>query len=168
MEDEPYGFLDEAMLRPPQILGCERMPFLFTVGMATFVTVTAFGITLPGAIGGILLAAAGVMVLRRIAAHDPFWFAVLFEAAQFPRRMPDVLPERTLPDLAFVGYDDPPTPGTVLLARTGAVALVFAPAAAAWLFLGLVPALGILVVLAVVVTVVIVRHAPRSRESRQG
>ncbi|MYE12236.1 MAG: hypothetical protein F4X99_11390, partial [Gammaproteobacteria bacterium] len=56
MEDEPYGFLDEAMLRPPQILGCERMPFLFTVGMATFVTVTAFGITLPGAIGGILLA----------------------------------------------------------------------------------------------------------------
>ena len=112
MADEPYGVLDEAMLRPPQIAGCERIPFLVMLGAVAFVTVTGFGLTLPGAIGGILLVAAGIMLLRRIAAHDPFWFAILFEAATYPRRMPDVLPDRTIPqDLAFVGYADPPSPG---------------------------------------------------------
>ena len=161
MADEPYGVLDEAMLRPPQIAGCERIPFLVMLGAVVFVTVTGFGLTLPGAIGGIFLVAAGVMLLRRIAAHDPFYFAILFEAATFPRRMPDVLPDRTLPqDLAFVGYDDPPTPAVVALHRTAAATFVVVPAAAAWLLFGLVPALCTLAVLAVLVAAVIVRNMP--------
>lgn len=168
MADEPYGVLDEAMLRPPQIGGCERIPFLVMLGAVAFVTVTGFGLTLPGAIGGIFLVAAGVMLLRRIAAHDPYWFAVLFEAARFPRRMPDVLPDRTLPDLAFVGYDDPPSPGAVLLARTAAVAGVLLPAGAVWALVGLVPALCTLAVLAVVMTVVIAGNMPPDREPGKG
>ena len=163
MADEPYGVLDEAMLRPPQIAGCERIPFLVMLGAVAFVTVTGFGLTLSGAIGGILLVAAGVMLLRRIAAHDPFWFAILFEAAKYPRNMPNVLPDRTLPDLAFVGYDDPPSPGAVLLARIAAVAGVTLPAGAAWLLFGLVPALCTLVGLAVAMTVVIVRNMPPAK-----
>lgn len=163
MADEPYGVLDEAMLRPPQIAGCERLPFLVMLGAAAFVTVTVFGLTLPGTIGGIILIAAGVMLLRRIAAHDPFYFAILFEAATFPRRMPDVLPDRTLPqDLAFVGYDDPPSPAVVALHRTAVAAVVVAPAAAACLLFGAVPALFTLAALAVVVAAVIVRNMPRS------
>ena len=128
MDEDSYGFLDEALLRPPQILGCERSPFIAVIFAATFVTVVGFGITLQGLVGGVMLAAAGVMVLRRIAVHDPFWFAVLFEAARYPRDMPDVLPDRTLPKLAFVGYDDPPSDAAVLLARLSALAIVVLPA----------------------------------------
>ena len=169
MADEPYGVLDEAMLRPPQIAGCERIPFLVMLGAVAFVTVTGFGLTLPGAIGGILLAAAGVMVLRRIAVHDPFWFAILFEAATFPRRMPDVPPDRTIPqDLAFVGYADPPSPAVVALHRTAAAAVVVVPAAATWLLFGLVPALCTLGVLAVAVAAVLVRKMPRSSTPEAG
>ena len=163
-DDDPYGFIDEAMLRPPQILGCERMPFLAMAGMATFVTVTGFGITLPGIVGGVMLAAAGVIVLRRIAAHDPFWFAVLFESARYPRHLPDVLPDPTLPrDLAFVGYDDPPSPAVVLLARIAAFAFVVLPAAAAWALFGFVPALCTIVVLAVALTLVFVLNVPPAK-----
>lgn len=163
MDDEPYGFIDEAMLRPPQVLGCERMPFLFTIGMATLVTVVGFGLSPTGLVGGVLLAAAGVMVLRRIAAHDPFWFAVMFEAMKYPRHMPDVLPDRTLPrDLAFVGYDDPPSDSAVLLARAAALAIVVLPAGATWALLGLVPALGVFSVLAATLALVIWRYMPSS------
>ena len=110
MDEDTYGVLDEALLRPPQLLGCERTPFLFVIFSATFLTVAVFGVTFPGLVAGIMLAAAGVMVLRRIAAHDPFWFAVQFAASRYPRHMPDVLPDTTIPrDLAFVGYDDPPS-----------------------------------------------------------
>lgn len=168
MQDEPYGYLDEAMLRPPQLLGCERMPFLFTVGAAAFLTVTGFGITLHGVAGGVLLAAAGVIVLRRIAAYDPFWFAVLFEAARYPRRMPDVLTDRTIPqDLAFVGYDDPPSPAAVALHRTVAAIAVVVPATVAWLLFGLVPALCTLSALAVAMGVVIMRNTPPDRTSEE-
>ena len=164
MEDQPYGFIDEAMLRPPQILGCERMPFLTLIGAVVLVTVVGFGLTLPGVIGGVMLAAAGVMVLRRIAAHDPFWFAVLFESARYPRDMPDVLPDRTLPKLAFVGYDDPPSVAAVLLARLSALAIVLLPAAAAWLLLGLVPALVTLAVMAALMALFIIRYMPEPRK----
>ena len=165
MDDAPYGFIDEAMLRPPQILGCERMPFLAMIGAAVLVTVVGFGITIAGAIGGAMLAGAGVMVLRRIAAHDPFWFAVLFDSARYPRDMPDVLPDKTLPDLAFVGYADPPSPETVVLARTAALAGVVLPAGAVWPLLGLVPALCTLGVLAVAMTLVVVRNRPPAKRS---
>ena len=102
MDDDTYGFIDEAMLRPPQLFGCERTPFLAVIFFATFVTVVGFGITLSGIVGGVMLAAAGIMLLRRIAVYDPFYFAIMFEAARYPRHMPDVLPDRTLPrDLAF-------------------------------------------------------------------
>jgi len=117
-DDGAYGTLDEALARPPQLLGCERTPFLVMVGTAASVTVTAFGITLTGLVAGVILVAAGLMVLRRVAAHDPFYFAVVAEAARYPRRMPDVLPDPVLPrHLPFVGYDDPPSRETVLLAR---------------------------------------------------
>ncbi len=164
MEEQPYGFIDEAMLRPPQILGCERMPFLAVIGMAAFVTVIGFGITFPGIVGGVMLASAGVMVLRRIAAHDPFWFAVLFDAAKYPRHMPDVLPDPTLPrHLHFVGYDDPPSDGAVLLARIAAAAGVVLPAAAAFALFGPVPALCTLAALAAVLAGVVVRCMPPLR-----
>ena len=162
--NEPYGFIDEAMLRPPQILGCERMPFLAMIGAVVLVTVVGFGLTLPGVIGGVMLAAAGVMVLRRIAAHDPFWFAVLFESARYPRDMPDVLPDRTLPNLAFVGYDDPPSDAAVFLARLSALAIVVLPAAVAWVLFGLVPALVTLAVMAALMAFVIIRYMPESRK----
>jgi len=163
MEGEPYGALDEAMLRPPRILGCERVPFLTVIGAATFATVTGFGLTLPGIMGGVLLAAAGVTVLRGVAASDPFWFAVLFEAARYPRRMPDVLPDRSIPrDLAFVGYDDPPSTGVTLLVRTLAVTGAALPAGAAWALLGPVPALCVAGALAAVLGAAIVRHMPGS------
>ena len=164
MNEGTYGVLDEALLRPPQIFGCERMPFLFMIGMATFVTVVGFGLTFPGLVGGVMLAAAGVMVLRRIAAYDPFWFAVLFEAARYPRHMPDVLPDRTIPhDLAFVGYDDPPSDVAVFLARTAALMIVVLPAGAAYAVLGLVPALAVLAVMTAAVAFVIWRYMPRPR-----
>ena len=159
--NEPYGFIDEAMLRPPQILGCERMPFLALIGAAVLVTVVGFGLTIPGVIGGIMLAAAGVMVLRRIAAHDPFWFAILFESARYPRDMPDVLPDRTLPRLAFVGYDDPPSNAAVFLARLAAIAIVAIPAGLAYAVLGLATALGTLAVMVAAMTYIIVRYMPR-------
>lgn len=162
MDEDSYGVLDEALLRPPQILGCERSPFIAVIFAATFVTVAGFGITLQGLVGGVMLAAAGVMVLRRIAVHDPFWFAVLFEAARYPRDMPDVLPDRTLPKLAFVGYDDPPSDAAVLLARLAALAIVVLPAGAAWAFFGLVPALGTLAVMAAAMPYIIVRCMPRT------
>ena len=162
MENEPYGFIDEAMLRPPQILGCERMPFLALIGAAVLVTVVGFGLSLPGLIGGIMLAAAGVMVLRRIAAHDPFWFAVLSDSARYPRDMPDVLPDRTLPRLAFVGYDDPPSDAAVFLARLAAIGIVAIPAGLAYAVLGLATALCTLAVMTAAMTYIIVRFMPRS------
>ena len=165
MDEGTYGFIDEALLRPPQILGCERTPFLAVIGMATFVTVVGFGLTLPGLAGGAMLAAAGVMVLRRIAAHDPFWFAALFESARYPRHMPDVLPDRTVPqDLAFVGYEDLPSGFVVLLARIAAVAFAVLPSGAALALFGLVPALVTLVVTAALTAYVIVRCMPEARK----
>lgn len=162
--DETYGRIDEALLRPPQILGCERMPFLFTIGMAAFVTVAGFGLTLAGIAGGVLLASAGVIVLRRLATHDPFWFAVVFESAKYPRHMPDVLPDRTISrDLAFVGYDDPPSDVAVLLARVSALAIVVLPAGAAWAHFGLAPAFAVLAVMAGSLGIVIARCMPRTQ-----
>ena len=162
MDGETYGVLDEAMLRPPRILGCERAPFLAVIGAATFATVTGFGLTLPGIVGGVLLAAAGVMVLRGVAAHDPFWFAVLFESARYPRRMPDVPPDRTLPPLAFVGYDDPPSPVAVALARTAAAAAVALPAGVVHALFGTVPALCALGLLATAVAAAVAGNLPHS------
>lgn len=164
MDEEAYGHLDEAMLRPPQILGCERAPFLLVLGASAFLSVTGFGITFPSLIAAVMLAFAGVMVLRRIAAHDPFWFAVLFESARYPRHLPDVLPDPTLPrDLAFVGYDDPPSRAAVLLAWIAAVAGVALPAAAAWALFGLVPALCTLVVIPVAMALVLVPRVPPAK-----
>ena len=163
MNDDTYGFIDEAMLRPPQLFGCERAPFLAVIFLATFVTVMGFGITLSGIVGGVMLAAAGIMLLRRIAVYDPFYFAIMFEAARYPRHMPDVLPDKTLPrDLAFVGYDDPPSDLAVFLARTAAVAIVVLPSAAVWAIFGLVPALCTLAVMAAAMAFIIVRFLPRS------
>ena len=165
MDEDTYGFLDEALLRPPQILGCERTPFLLVLGASAFLSVTVFGITFPSLVAAVMLASAGVMVLRRIAAHDPFWFAVLFESARYPRHLPDVLPDPTLPrDLAFVGYDDPPSRAAVLLARIAAAAGVVLPATAAWALFGLVPALCTLVVLAVAMALVLVPRVPPVRK----
>ena len=168
MDEETYGFIDEAMLRPPQILRCERMPFLAAVGAAAFVTVAGFGLTLPGLLGGVLLAAAGVMVLRRVAAHDPFWFAAAFEALRHPRHMPDVLPDPALPPLAFVGYDDPPAAGTVLLARGAAVAGVALAGAGAWALLGPVPALCTAGALAAALAIAVLRCTPGAGNSGEG
>ena len=163
MDEDTYGVLDEALLRPPQLLGCERTPFLFVIFSATFLTVAVFGVTFPGLVAGIMLAAAGVMVLRRIAAYDPFWFAVQFAASRYPRHMPDVLPDTTIPrDLAFVGYDDPPSDVAVLLARVTALAIVVLPAGAAWAILGLVPALVMLAVMSGALGIVIARCMPRA------
>ena len=138
-DEEVYGMIDEALTRPPQLLGCERMPFLVMVGSAATVTVVAFGINFTGLVVGVVLVAAGLMLLRRIAAYDPFCFAVLFEAARYPRHMPDVLPDPTLPrHLPFVGYDDPPAPGTAALVRTVlAVAVLAVCAGMAALFVAL-------------------------------
>lgn len=164
MDEEAYGHLDEAMLRPPQILGCERAPFLLVLGASAFLSITVFGITFPSLVAAVMLAFAGVMVLRRIAAHDPFWFAVLFESARYPRHLPDVLPDPALPrDLAFVGYDDPPSRAAVLLAWIAAVAGVVLPAAAAWVLFGLVPALCTLVVIPVAMALVLVPRVPPAR-----
>ena len=165
MDEDTYGVLDEALLRPPQLLGCERTPFLFVIFSATFLTVVVFGVTFPGLVAGIMLAAAGVMVLRRIAAYDPYWFAVQFAASRYPRHMPDVLPDTTIPrDLAFVGYDDPPSDVAVLLARVAALAIVVLPAGAAYALLGLVPAFVVLAVMACALGIVIACHLPRAQE----
>ncbi len=125
----PYGTIDLDLARPPLLLGCERTPFIVAVGACAFIVVVLFGITFAGVIAGGMLVSAAVMVLRRVAAYDPYYFAVLIEASRFPRHMPDVLPDPTLPGhLPFVGYDDPPSAKTVMLARMatflGAVALV--------------------------------------------
>ena len=166
MDEDTYGVLDEALLRPPQLLGCERTPFLFVIFSATFLTVAVFGVTFPGLVAGIMLAAAGVIVLRRIAAHDPYWFAVQFAASRYPRHMPDVLPDTTIPrDLAFVGYDDPPSDVAVLLARVAALAIVVLPGGAAYALLGLVPALVVLAVMAGALGIVIARCMPRAQKA---
>ena len=166
MDEDTYGVLDEALLRPPQLLGCERTPFLFVIFSATFLTVAVFGVSFPGLVAGIMLAAAGVMVLRRIAAYDPYWFAVQFAASRFPRHMPDVLPDTTIPrNLAFVGYDDPPSDVSVLLARVAALAIVVLPAGATWAIFGLVPALGVFAILAATLALVIWRYMPPAQKT---
>lgn len=166
MDEDTYGVLDEALLRPPQLLGCERTPLLFVIFSATFLTVVVFGVTFPGLVAGIMLAAAGVMVLRRIAAYDPFWFAVQFAASRYPRHMPDVLPDTTIPrDLAFVGYDDPPSDVAVFLARVATLAIVVLPGGAAYALLGLVPALVVLAVMAGTLGIVIARCMPRAQKT---
>ncbi|MBF9051917.1 hypothetical protein GTA62_18535 [Roseobacter sp. HKCCD9010] len=122
----PYGVLDEALMRPPLVLGCERVPFVITIGISAFATVVVFGLTLSGLFAGILLALAGISLLRRLTNFDPLFFATRIEAAKYPRHMPDVLPDTALPlHLPFVGYEDPPSRSEVSLARTSvAVALL--------------------------------------------
>lgn len=114
----PYGVLDEALMRPPLVLGCERVPFVITIGVSAFATVVVFGLTLSGLFAGILLALAGISLLRRLANFDPFFFATRIEAAKYPRHMPDVLPDTALPrHLPFVGYEDAPSGNEVSLSR---------------------------------------------------
>ncbi len=134
MED-PYGSVDLDLARPPLLLGCERTPFIAAVGAGAFAVVVLFGITFTGVTAGGMLVVAAVMVLRRVAAYDPFFFAVHAEGLGFPRHMPDVLPDPSLPGhLPFVGFDDPPRRETVLLARAVPAAVVLSAAAAASLF----------------------------------
>ena len=99
--------IDVDLARPPNILYCERVPFVVLVGTVVFVTVVFFGITFHGLIAAFILMAAGVGVLRQLFAHDPHFFAVYAKALKYPRRLP-AEPDRPMPDLPFIGYADRP------------------------------------------------------------
>lgn len=88
-----YGYINPAFVRPPQLAGCERVPFLMMLGIVVFTVVVVFGVSPSGLIGGILMAIAGRGALKQIAAYDPYFFAVWGEAIKLPRSLPDVLPE---------------------------------------------------------------------------
>ena len=99
--------IDVDLARPPNILYCERVPFVVLVGAVVFVTVVFFGITFHGLIAAFILMATGVGVLRQLFAHDPHFFAVYAKALKYPRRLP-AEPDRPMPDIPFIGYADPP------------------------------------------------------------
>ncbi len=137
-DTKPYGRIDMDLMRPPQLFGCERLPFLILIGAVGFITVVIFGLDIFGLIGGVGLFVAGFIALRRAAAQDPLWFAVRWEAMKYPRHMPDVLPDPSLPrHLPFVGYNDPPARESVILAWAGVIGAMLVPAGLVWALFGL-------------------------------
>ena len=134
-------YINPAFVNPPLLAGCERIPFLIMLGTVIFITVVLFGINPVGMLCGVGLFFLGRYVLRRYAAYDPYFFAMWWEARQYPRRMPEVEVCPTVGDCAFIGYDEPPTwrqvlwawsvvigYGLAILAAIGSVGLVI------WLF----------------------------------
>lgn len=95
--------IDVDLARAPQVLQCERLPFVVLVGTIVFVTVVIFGFTFHGLIAGFMLMCAGVGALRKAAEHDPHFFAVYWKSLQYPRELPAV-PRQDLPRLPFVGH----------------------------------------------------------------
>ncbi|WP_420010390.1 hypothetical protein [Tateyamaria sp.] len=130
------GRFDMHLSRHPQLLGCERLPFLVLLGTVAFLVIVLFGITLRGLLGGGLMLAGGILWLRYLAQIDPLWFAVRRARMAYPVDMPDIPPDPRLGTWAFVGCQDPPPLDRVLRAW-GAVAVVISvPSAGVALFAG--------------------------------
>jgi len=105
----PMGRFEPHLIAPPQILGCERTPFLVLVGLVAFLILVVFGITLFGIAGGLLIFLGGVRWLRAMFEVDPRYFAMRQLAMRTPRHLLAELPPAYMKDWAFVGYEDPPT-----------------------------------------------------------
>lgn len=141
---EAYGHIDIDLIRQPQLLGCERAPFLVMLATVSFVTLVVFGVTPQGIVGGVMLFCAGLIVLRRCAVVDPHWFAVRLEAIKYPRHMPNVLPDKTLPrHLPFVGFGDPPHRRTIFLAWAFVIGTQTLLCVPVWFLVGHLWAMGV-------------------------
>ena len=112
-------YIDTDLARPALMLECERLPFVLLLGAVVFLLIVVFGVSLHGLIASGLLMAIGIGVLRRAARYDPYLFAVVWRALQYPRTLPPV-PREDLPPMPFVGYEvSPRIPGS-LRANPGA------------------------------------------------
>ena len=106
-------YIDTDLARPALILDCERLPFVLLLGAVVFLLVVVFGVNLHGLIASGLLMAIGIGMLRRAARYDPYFFAVAWQALQYPRALPPV-PREHLPRMPFVGYGAAPRlPGSL-------------------------------------------------------
>ena len=133
----PIGRFEKHLIAPPQILGCERTPFLVLVGVVAFLVIVVFGIDIFGIIGAALIFIGGVRWLRAMFEQDPHWFAMRWLGMRYPRHLPDELPPAYMKDWAFVGYDDPPAPEEVFMAWLKVIAAMLVPAGLVALFFGL-------------------------------
>lgn len=145
----PMGRFDKHLTAPPQIMGCERLPFLVLVGTVGFLGTLALTLTSPiFLVAG--LAACGVILvnglrwLRAMFIYDPHWFAMRWLAVTWPRHLHDDLPPAWVKRCDFIGYEDPPAPHEVaaawakvlaVLALAGGLAgLLFGPLAGGGVF----------------------------------
>ena len=115
----PLGRFEKHLTAPPDILGCERTPFLVLLGTVAFLVIAVFGIDVFGIIGGGLIFIGGVRWLRAMFEQDPQYFAMRWESMKYPRHLPYELPPEHEKGWAFVGYDDPPAPEIILKAWAG-------------------------------------------------
>jgi len=122
------GRFEQHLITPPQILGCERLPFLILCGLVAFLIVVVFGVDIFGIAGGALIFHGGIRWLRAMFEQDPHWFAMRWLALTVPRRLPDELPPACIEDWAFVGFDDPPTPEAIFGAWLTIAAILVVPA----------------------------------------
>ena len=127
----PVGRFEKHLIVPPQILGCERTPFLALVGAVAFLIIIVFGITFPGLAAGVLIFLGGVRWLRGIFEHDPYFFAMRWLALRLPRNLPAEHPPAFMQDWAFVGYEDPPRPEATFIAWLKVSGVAMLPATGA-------------------------------------
>ena len=130
----PVGRFEKHLIAPPQILGCERIPFLTLVGIIAFLMIVVFGINVMGVTGGILMFLGGVRWLRAIFEIDPYYFAMRRLAIQYPRHLPADHPPAYMTDWAFVGYDDPPSADAMFVAWLKVISVALMLATVAWAF----------------------------------
>ena len=148
----PMGRFDKHLTAPPQIMGCERLPFLVLVGTVAFLATLALGLTSPiFLVAG--LAACGVILvnglrwLRAMFEYDPHWFAMRWLAVTWPRDLPDAPPPAWVKDCAFIGYDDPPAPREVAAAWAKVLAVLALAGGLVWLVFGPLAGGGVFAVL---------------------
>ena len=136
----PVGRFEAHLIAPPQILGCERIPFLTLVGIIAFLIIVVFGINVTGVTGGLLMFLGGVRWLRAIFEIDPYYFAMRRLAIQTPRSLPAEHPPAYMKAWAFVGYDDPPSADAVFVAWLNVIGVVLMLATVVWAFTNLIMA----------------------------
>ena len=137
----PMGRFEKHLTAPPQIMGCERIPFLVLTGVVAFLAVIFLGVGHPILIVGGLISCAlfflgGLRWLRAMFEYDPHWFAMRWLGMTWPRHLPDAHPPAWLKDCAFIGYDDPPTAADVVLAWVKVLGAIAIPALLAGLVFG--------------------------------
>lgn len=148
----PMGRFEKHLTAPPQIMGCERIPFLALTGVVAFLAIIFLGIGHPVlSVGGLISCAlffpGGLRWLRAMSEYDPHWFAMRWLGMTWPRHLPDEHPPAWLTDCAFIGYDDPPTTAEVVTAWVKVLGAIAIPAILTGLVFGALAGGGVFTVL---------------------